>query len=109
MEVVGDNTYLTLFVETGFLGVLSFFFLNVQVLRYALRAARSARPNAQFFGTWIFCFWIGELVQMLSGDLITYWRVLPIYFWTLAIAIKESDTDSHLLFWRSDKRVTQTG
>jgi hypothetical protein len=39
---------------------------------------------------WIFCFWMGELVQMLSGDLITYWRVLPIYFWILAIAVRES-------------------
>jgi hypothetical protein len=33
---------------------------------------------------------MGELVQMLSGDLITYWRVLPIYFWILAIAVRES-------------------
>jgi O-Antigen ligase len=88
--VIGDNTYLTLFIETGFLGLLSFVFLNIQILRHAFRAARSPRPQARFFGMWMFCFWIGELVQMLSGDLITYWRVLPIYFWTLAVAIKES-------------------
>ena len=42
--------------------------------------------RASFFGTWIFCFWIGQLFQMLSGDLFTYWRVLPLYFWVLAMA-----------------------
>ena len=44
-------------------------------------------PTAAFFGTWVFCFWAGEMVQMLSGDLITYWRVLPLYFWALGVAI----------------------
>lgn len=90
--VIGDNTYLSLLIETGIVGLSAFLFLNFTILRQALRAARSLQPRAQFFGKWIFCFWIGELVQMLSGDLITYWRVLPIYFWTLAIAIRESRT-----------------
>jgi hypothetical protein len=27
---------------------------------------------------------------MLSGDLITYWRVLPVYFWVLAAALRDS-------------------
>lgn len=27
---------------------------------------------------------------MLTGDLITYWRVLPVYFWVLATAARES-------------------
>ena len=30
------------------------------------------------------------MVQMLSGDLITYWRVLPLYFWVLATAAREA-------------------
>ncbi|MGO9261974.1 MAG: hypothetical protein ACLQU1_37575 [Bryobacteraceae bacterium] len=24
----------------------------------------------------------------LSGDLLTYWRVLPVYFWVLALAVR---------------------
>ncbi|HTS84626.1 MAG TPA: hypothetical protein VMG61_05940, partial [Usitatibacter sp.] len=43
-----------------------------------------------FFGTWILCFWCGQMVQMFSGDLLTYWRVLPVYFWVLALAVRES-------------------
>jgi len=25
---------------------------------------------------------------MFSGDLLTYWRVLPVYFWVLALAVR---------------------
>jgi O-antigen ligase len=88
-SVIGDNTYLTLLVETGIVGLGSFLFLNYSILRYAWKAAKSPGVRAQFYGSWIFCFWIGELIQMLSGDLITYWRILPVYFWVLAIAVSE--------------------
>ena len=89
-SVVADNTYLSLLVETGVVGLITFALLNWAILRTALRAARSGEIRASFFGTWIFCFWCGELVQMLTGDLITYWRVLPVYFWVLATAARES-------------------
>ncbi len=88
--IIADNTYLDLLVETGVIGLGLFLILNGFILRSAFRAARSANPKAQFFGIWIFCFWVGELAQMFSGDLITYWRVLPIYFWILAAAIRHS-------------------
>jgi O-antigen ligase len=89
-RVVADNTYLSLLVETGIIGLTVFAVLNTAILRTAYRAARSDAGKASFFGTWIFCFWCGETVQMLSGDLITYWRVLPVYFWVLATAARES-------------------
>jgi O-antigen ligase len=88
--LVADNTYLSLLVETGIVGLIIFLMLNWAILRTALRAARSPQHRASFFGTWIFCFWCGEVVQMLSGDLITYWRVLPVYFWVLATADREA-------------------
>jgi hypothetical protein len=85
---VADNMYLSLLAETGIAGLGVFLLLNFAVLRTALRAARSDDSRASFFGSWIFCFWIGQLVQMLSGDLFTYWRVLPVYFWVLAMAAR---------------------
>lgn len=91
-EIVADNTYLDLLVETGVLGLGLFLALNILILRAGVRAIRSVNPAARFFGRWITCFWMGEMVQMLSGDLITYWRVLPVYFWVLACAIRESAT-----------------
>jgi hypothetical protein len=86
--VIADNTYLSLLIEVGIGGLLIFLLLNAEILRRGLQAFRSSSPQRSFFGEWIFCFWIGELVQMTSGDLITYWRLLPLYFWVLAMAVR---------------------
>jgi len=83
--VIADNMYLSLLIETGVIGLGAFLFLNAVLLRTSLRAARMG----SFYGTWFFCFWAGECVQMLSGDLLTYWRVLPLYFWVLGVAVRE--------------------
>jgi O-antigen ligase len=86
--VVADNMYLSLLVETGIAGLLALLFLNTAILRAAGRAARSVDSRASFCGTWMLCFWAGQTVQMFSGDLLTYWRVLPVYLWVLALAVR---------------------
>ncbi|MGA7408878.1 MAG: O-antigen ligase family protein [Bryobacteraceae bacterium] len=83
-----DNTYLDLFVETGVLGLFTFLALTLQILKFSLRSAKSKNHRTAFYGSWIFCFWIGEIVQMFSGDLITYWRVLPVYFAVMGVALR---------------------
>jgi hypothetical protein len=88
--VIGDNMYLSMLVETGVVGLGALLWFNFSVLRAARRAARHATPIASFLGTWMFCFWTGQLFQMLSADLLTYWRVLPVYFLVLAWAVRES-------------------
>ena len=84
--VVADNMYLSLLVETGALGLAALVGLNAAILALCWRAQR----RGSFYGKWLFCFWIGESVQMLSGDILTYWRVLPVYFWVLAQAAKDA-------------------
>jgi hypothetical protein len=81
--VVADNMYLSLLVETGMAGMAALVWLNVAILRAAARSAQRG-----FFGMWMLCFWAGQTVQMASGDLLTYWRVLPVYFWILALALR---------------------
>jgi len=95
-RVVSDNVYLGMLVEAGVLGLAAVLWLNVTILRSGYRAAKAANPSQAFFGTWIFCFWAGESVQMLSGDLLSYWRVLPLYFWVLGVSVRgfDEDTDS---------------
>ena len=83
---VGDNTYLTALVETGIAGFTAVITLNIAILRAAYRAARAGDALRSFCGTWMLCFWAGQSVQMLSADLLTYWRVLPAYFFVLALA-----------------------
>lgn len=92
--VIADNTFLGLLVETGVVGLAAFIALNVVILRTGWMARRSSGPQTQFFGEWIFCFWCGEMVQMMSGDLITYWRVLPVYFWVLGTAARLTREDA---------------
>lgn len=87
--VVADNMYLSLLIETGIAGLACLAWLNASILRASARAARAADPRRSFFGAWMLCFWSGETVQMLSGDLLTYWRVLPVYFFVLALAVRE--------------------
>jgi O-antigen ligase len=94
--IIVDNTFLELLVETGALGLFTFIVLNQQILKYSFRASGSLKPNTAFFGTWIFCFWVGEVVQMFSGDLITYWRVLPLYFTVLALALRNDQAGGPL-------------
>ena len=80
--VVADNMYLSLLVETGVAGLAALVWLNVAIVRALLRARES------LCSTWMLCFWAGEIVQMASGDLLTYWRVLPVYFFVLALALR---------------------
>ncbi len=84
--VVADNMYLSLLVETGIAGLAALIWMNWAILRAAARAARQSNPRLALLGAWMLCFWCGEVVQMASGDLLTYWRVLPVYFWVLALA-----------------------
>ena len=78
--VIADNMYLSALIETGVFGLAALLLLNAAILRASWRALRSG----SFFGKWMFCFWVGEVVQMGSADILTYWRVLPIYLWVLA-------------------------
>jgi O-antigen ligase len=86
--VVADNMYLSLLVETGVIGLAALLWLNWAIVKEAARAARSPDPRSAFCGLWMLCFWWGEIVQMASGDLLTYWRVLPVYFFVLALAVR---------------------
>jgi O-antigen ligase len=88
--VIADNMYLSALVEAGVAGLVSLLALNAAILAVAWRAIR----RGSFYGKWIFCFWIGEMFQMLSADILTYWRVLPIYFWVLAQATLDANADS---------------
>jgi O-antigen ligase len=85
--VIADNTYLSAFIETGIGGLAALCALHVAILRTTLRAARSVDPATAFYGLWAFSFWAGETVQMGAADLLTYWRLLPVFFFVIAIAV----------------------
>ncbi len=91
--VVADNMYLSLLIETGVVGLGALLLLHAAVLRAGYKwatAPHCAPPGLRrLFGVWMFSFWCGLALQMLSGDLLTYWRILPAFFAVLAIATRE--------------------
>jgi O-antigen ligase len=93
-RVVADNMYISTLVETGLIGLASLALLSFAIFRAGWRACRSTDTNRSFFGAWILCFWAGQLVQMMSQDVLTYWRVLPVYFCVLALAVRQGDEHS---------------
>jgi len=88
--VVADNTYLSAFVETGVAGLAALCALHFAILRATWRAAHSSESSAAFYGAWAFSFWVGEMVQMSAADLLTYWRLLPVFFFVIALAVLKS-------------------
>ncbi len=86
--LIVDNMYLSALGETGIVGLLALLLFNFAVLRAALRASRDPDPRRSFFGCCLFAFWIGEMLQMFSGDVLTYWRVVPVYMWALGRAVR---------------------
>ena len=86
--IIADNMYLSILVETGLVGFISMIFFLASLLGLAHRALRSGDETASFLGAWAFCFWVGQLFQMMSVDVLTYWRVLPLYFAVLALAVR---------------------
>lgn len=85
---IADNTYLSMLIETGIAGLVALIVWNAAVIRASYRAAMSDDAQRSFCGTLMLCFWSGQIVQMFSADLLTYWRVLPVYMCVLALAVR---------------------
>jgi O-antigen ligase len=91
LPLIVDNQWLSTLGETGLVGLAALAALIGALLHGSWRAARSANPDAAFLGIWSLCFWAGQFVQMLFVDLMTYWRVLPVYMVVLALAEREHE------------------
>ncbi len=85
---IADNTYLSMLIETGIVGLAALLIWNFAVIRASYRASVSDDSERSFCGTWMLCFWTGQIAQMFSSDLLTYWRVLPVYMCVLALAVR---------------------
>jgi O-Antigen ligase len=78
-EIITDNGYLSLLLETGIAGLTGFLLLSAAILRVLFRLAHSARAVPAFWATVLFSIWCGELVQLLAADAYTYWRNIAVF------------------------------
>ncbi len=88
--VVADNMYLSLLIESGVAGLLSLLVFCGAVLGTGWRLARHPDDAVAGLGRFAFAFWLGEMAQMLSGDILTYWRVTPVFLALLGIALRRA-------------------
>ncbi|PYV89792.1 MAG: hypothetical protein DMG05_12660 [Acidobacteria bacterium] len=78
--LIPDNGFLSLAFETGILGLVAFLILSLTVLRSLHKTSQQQNSTIRTYSAFLFAFWCGQMVQMLTGDIFTYWRNLVIYF-----------------------------
>ena len=93
-EIITDNGYLSLLLETGILGLGGFLVLSRAVFGTFLPLARFGRGAAAFWAAVLFSFWCGECVQMLAVDAHTYWRNLIVFAALMACTLNLSESST---------------
>ncbi len=90
-EIVTDNGFLNLLLETGILGLGGFLIFSASVFRTFLRLARERHGPVAFWGALLFSFWCGEWVQMMAVDAYTYWRNMVVFLAMMAYTLNSAD------------------
>ena len=86
-EIITDNGYLSLLLETGIAGLAGFLILSGSVLRTFFRLAHTVGEVPAFWSTVLFSIWCGEMVQLLAADAYTYWRNIVILTALMALTL----------------------
>jgi O-antigen ligase len=86
-EIVTDNGYLSLLLETGFAGLAGFLLWSGAILKVFLRLSRSVHELPAFWAAVLFSIWCGEFVQLLAADATTYWRNIAVLSALMALTL----------------------
>lgn len=78
-EIVVDNGYLSLLLETGLAGLVGFLFFSAAILKTFFKLSHSNDPAVAFWSAALFSLWCGQLVQLLTVDAYTFWRNMVIF------------------------------
>ncbi|HET9177485.1 MAG TPA: O-antigen ligase family protein [Terriglobia bacterium] len=78
-EIIVDNGYLSLLLETGFVGLAGFLYFSAAIMKRFLELARAADQAVAFWSAVLFSIWCGLLVQLLAVDAYTFWRNMVVF------------------------------
>ena len=92
-EIITDNGFLNLLLETGILGLGGFLIFLISTLKSFWRLSRSANPLISFWATLLFAFWCGQSVQLLVADAYTYWRNMVVYVCLMGMVMNWAERD----------------
>lgn len=84
---LSDNNYLGALVQTGILGFVVFIVLNYKIITNMIKYKTNNIYIKIYKDTVIF-IWISNMIQMLTGDVITFYRNISLVFIFIAIVNK---------------------
>ena len=90
-EIITDNGFLNLLLETGLSGLAGFLILSTAVFKTFWRLTHRAIGGERFWSAALFSLWCGEWVQMLATDAYTYWRSMSVLIALMAFALNRAD------------------
>ena len=90
-EIITDNGYLNLLLETGMAGLLGFLVFSAAILRTFLRLARADDEELAHWSKVMFAVWCGELVQLLAVDGYTFWRNMIVMAAVMALTLNRAE------------------
>jgi O-antigen ligase len=91
--LIADNGFLSTAFETGVIGLIAFLNLNWVIFKSLYRTGQHQNSTIRRYATFMFAFWCGEMVQMLTGDIFTYWRNVIVYLALIAFVQRLSRSE----------------
>jgi len=90
-EIITDNGYLSLLLETGVVGLVGFLVFSAAILRTFSKLSRSKDESLAFWSALVVSLWCGELVQLVAVDAYTYWRNMTILVALMAFILNQAE------------------
>ncbi|MBZ5516754.1 MAG: O-antigen ligase family protein, partial [Acidobacteriia bacterium] len=94
-QLIPDNGYLSLLLETGVVGLGAFLAFTWAILRTFWTLHKRVGPLG-FWSALLFSFWCGECVQLLAADAHTYWRNMIVFAAFMALALNRAEREQAL-------------
>jgi O-antigen ligase len=92
-EIVADNGFLSLLLETGILGLGGFLVFLNSTFKSFWKLSKSSNPVISFWAALLFAFWCGQCVQLLAADAYTYWRNMVVYVSLMALVMNWAERE----------------
>jgi hypothetical protein len=90
-EIITDNGFLNLLLETGIFGLGGFLAFTAAVFKSFSRLSRRSVGTQLFWSAALFSLWCGEWVQMMAADAYTYWRSMVVLIALMAFALNQAE------------------
>ncbi len=90
-QIITDNGYLNLLLETGLAGLGGFLIFSGVILKTFSRLASVGDDELAYWSNVFFSIWCGEMVQLLAVDAYTFWRNILVMIAVMGLALNRAE------------------